>query len=649
MKRNIYKLIITTLVFATAFHASAQTIITTFAGDGYLGGTLYGYGGYTGDGGPAIHAELKFPQDVTTDVAGNVYIADFKNNVVRKVNTAGIISTIAGSDSSGYSGDGGAATNARLYLPIAVKADAAGNVYIADYGNNVVRKVTPGGIITTVAGNGAFDYTGDGGPATAAAISSPSGLAIDATGNLFVSDPNFCVVRKITPAGAITTSVGNATAYGSYSGDGGPATAAQMEGPALMTFDHAGNLYISDTWAGVVRKVDPSNIITTFAGNGLGGYTGDGGPATAAALTPGGLAADDSGSILLADYFNNVVRKINASGIITTIAGNGYGAGLNIGAYTGDGGLAKNAEFFDPASVTISASGKIYIVDSRNDVVRTLSKNRAPFFVGSVSSVTVCENAAVSVNALLSIVDSDVQQTERWSVSAPPTHGSLTGFSTSQMATGGLTNPLDYLSYTPAIGYSGLDAFAVQISDGVDSVNAAISVLIEPLPIAGAITGPDSVCPGAVIALSDIATGGIWTSSNSTTGISGAGEVIGISAGTDIISYTVVNGCGAVSAVHTITVLSPGACTTGLTSVIAKNVGLNVYPNPNSGEFSVNLISGADEQVHIFITTVVGETISSFATSTNKENTVKFNAAAGIYFVSASTTQGRYVTKIVVN
>jgi hypothetical protein len=295
-------------------------IITKVAGTYYTyNGTSWYYGG---DGGLATSAYLAYPFGVALDTAGNIYIADNLNNVIRKITVStGIITTVAGDGSffPGYwpfCGDGGPATDAQLNDPWDVATDRAGNIYIADRGNNVIRKVTVStGIISTVAGNGTAGYSGDGGQATSAKLNGPDGIILDSLGNMYISDDYNNVIRKVTKStGIITTIAGNGTA--GYSGDNGPATSAKLNDPSLkIAFDAAGNFYIADDGNNVIRKVTAATgIITTVAGNGLNGYSGDGGPATSAKLNgPEGVAVDDLGNIYITDE-NNVIRKVNGPG-----------------------------------------------------------------------------------------------------------------------------------------------------------------------------------------------------------------------------------------------------------------------------------------------------------------------------------------------
>src|ERR1022692_1526795 len=341
--------------------AAASGVITTVAGNGAAG--------YSGDGGPATSAKLDQPYAVAVDGPGNIYIADTANNVIRKVAAAtGIITTVAGNGAAYYSGDGGPATNAQLVYPPGVAVDGSGNLYISDL-SNVVRKVAAAtGIITTVAGNGAAGYSGDGGPAINASFHSPSGMAVDGSGNLYIGDTGNDAIRKVAAAtGIVTTVAGNGAA--GYSGDGGPASSAGLSGPQGVAVDGSGNLFVADTGNAVIRKVAAATgIIATVAGNGTAGYAGNGGAAIKAKLSgPSGVAVDGAGNLYIADWQNNLIRRVTAAtGIITTVAGN------RAEGYSGDGGPATSAELNLPIGVAVDSSGNVYIADSNNYRIRLL-------------------------------------------------------------------------------------------------------------------------------------------------------------------------------------------------------------------------------------------------------------------------------------
>ncbi len=325
--------------------------------------------GYSGDGGPAISAQLNQPYSIIFDGHGSMFIADELNNVVRKINPAGIISTFAGNTHNGYFGDGGAATSAELSKPTDLVFDDDGNLYVAEYGNGVIRKIDTSGIITTFAGNGMSGYDGDGGPATNAKLNDPLGMIFDKKGNLYFSNNGFRVVRKVSTSGVITTIAG--TGIGGYSGDGGPATSAKIRLTGYLAIDDTGNIYIPDYLNHRVRKVDTFGIISTIIGNGLSGNGGDGGPALVANIgNMWSVLLDSTCSMYISDRIDPVIRKVNTSGAISTIAGTG------VAGYSGDGGDATSAQFnVEMHCSAIDKWGNLYVADPYNHRIRRITYN----------------------------------------------------------------------------------------------------------------------------------------------------------------------------------------------------------------------------------------------------------------------------------
>lgn len=334
--------------------------------------TVVGTGtvGFGGDGGPATAAQLNSPYGLAMDAAGNLYIADTGNNRIRKVTASGTISTVAGTGIGDFAGDGGVATAAKLNFPIGAAFDSTGNLYIADQGNNRIRKVTPGGVISTVAGNGTAGLDGDGGPATSAQLYTLSGVAADGAGNIYIADSTANRIRKVTPDGVISTLAGSGKLFdpGGFGGDGQLATSARIFSPAGLAVDTGGNVYFADSGNNRVRKITPGGVISTVAGNGIVGYAGDGGPATSAQISIArDITFDTSGNLYIADRSNNRIRKVTPGGVISTVAGNGTAG------FSGDGQLAISGQLSGPTGVAVDAAGNLYIVDAENLRIRKVT------------------------------------------------------------------------------------------------------------------------------------------------------------------------------------------------------------------------------------------------------------------------------------
>ncbi len=331
--------------------------ITTFAGNGASA--------YSGDGGQAVNASLNAPTGVTIDKNGNIFIADRENHVIRKVTASGIMTTIAGTGMAGYSGDGSSATFAQLNTPTGVAVDTLGNLYIADQQNHRVRKINSSGIITTIAGTGVPGYNGDGSSGIFKQLNQPTGVAVESNGIVYIADYGNNRIRKISSTGFISTIAGNGIA--TYAGDGGLAINASLYNPSGIAVGNGGKLYVADNGNHRIRKIESGNIIT-IAGTGIPGNSGDDGPATNATLNyPYGICYSSSGDLFISDQYNSQIRKVNTTGMISRFAGNG-----NSG-FSGDGGNALNAQLSYPGGLCMDSSQNMYIADVVNNRIRKLS------------------------------------------------------------------------------------------------------------------------------------------------------------------------------------------------------------------------------------------------------------------------------------
>jgi hypothetical protein len=349
---------------ASKASASVSYTITTVAGNGKPG--------FSGDGGPAVKAALNKACAVAVDRKGQLYIADYMNHRIRKVSKDGIISTLAGTGQPGHGGDGGPATQAKLNGPYGVAVDEKGNVYVADQRSNRVRKIGTDGIITTLAGTGRRGFAGAGGPASEASLAGPDAVLADTKGNVIIADSGNNRIRRVGADLVINTIAGTTSGY---SGDGGPALKAQLQLPAALALDIQGNLYVGDFRNHVVRKITPDGIISTVAGTGKRGFNGDDRPAISARLNePGGLGVLPDGSLVIADGVNFRVRHVGPEGTISTIAGTGKRA------YGGDGGPALRADLGVLDILAVDAHGDIYLSDHGNNRIRKLTAKLAETF-----------------------------------------------------------------------------------------------------------------------------------------------------------------------------------------------------------------------------------------------------------------------------
>lgn len=384
-------------VLLAGLSTSAQTINT-------ISGT--GTPGFSGDNGPATSAQVNLPSSICRDIFGNVYIADQGNHRVRRIDQDGIITTVAGTGTAGYSGDGGAALSAQINRPSGIAVDELGNVYFSDQLNQRVRRIDADGNINTVAGTGTAGAAGDGGPSLEAQFNFPWGLFLHGT-DLYIADRSNDRIRKLDlDAGILSTVAGNGLM--GAQGDGGPATAARLNRPIAVCVDAQNIMYIADENNERIRRVDlNTGIITTSAGTGTAGFQGDGGQATAARLNkPSGVAVDLAGNLYIGDRFNQRIRRVGTNGVISTIAGTG-----SIG-FLGDGGPATSARLNYPRELFSDGSGNIYFADTDNNRIRKITYCLLPTVptAASSASATVCPGDEVT----LSITTGQLNAATNW-------------------------------------------------------------------------------------------------------------------------------------------------------------------------------------------------------------------------------------------
>jgi hypothetical protein len=534
--------------------------------------------------------------------------------------TPAILNLVAGDFSQGYTGDGGPATKAELAGPSGIAYDATGNLYIADRNNTVVRKVDIAGNITTFAGNGTQGYTGDGGPATSAELNRPEGVAVDANGNVYISDENANVIRKVDTSGTITTFAG--TGAVGYSGDSGPATSAKLNDPIGIAFDPAGNLYIADTPNNVIRKVDTSGKITTFAGNHTQGYTGDGGPAISAQLNaPTGVASDAAGNVYIADEHNYVYRKVDTTGKITTIAGTGsQGAEITCG----NGDAPTKCAFSYGQDVYVSPGGDIYLADSEEAV----------FLIDKAGLITIVNQHQQGLGAgIIGNIDT-VYGTPAVGFVTGDKNGNIlfsdySGVVTSAGTTGGLdfpvqdvytTSPVQYLTLVnpgaATLTFSGTPAITgpYAISGGTCNLSAGLAASAScTLGVTYSPTA-DGSTPGTIVLDTNA------TTSPSTVKLSGTGQgAPTLTATLDPTSLTFTTTTGTTSAAQTAIFTNTGPAPITISNItVTADSGFN-----ESDDCGTSLAAGKVCTISVTFspnqpTTFSGQVlISSDATTTN--------------------------------
>lgn len=443
-------------------------------------------------------------------------------------------------------------------------------------------------MITTIAGTGVTGFSGDGGPATLAQITASGGIAVDHYGNIFFADGSNHRVRRIDAAtGNMSTIAGSGPtgpSMGGYAGDGGPATIARLNGAVGLAIDKIGNLFVVDAGNHVIRKIHPSGIINTICGSGSSGFGGDGGPAIFARLSnPYGISIDDTGNIYIADRINNRIRKISTG-------------------------------------------------------------NHLPFFIsGHIQYLALCQDSARDISSMLGITDADAGQPLSWVLYDAPHHGTAM-VAYSSTSTGGAVATAG-LMYTPTPGYTGNDTFRVRVDDTTSADFTTIYVTVNPAPSAGSLAGSDTLCAGDTMTLAGATTGGTWSSAGMAT-VSPTGMVTGVGTGTAVISYTVTNSCGSDITIHTITVLSAIDCALGIPAATANALAL--WPNPVTTETITVSIPGNGEDATVTITNCLGQAVSEMIFATGKKVSISLDIANGVYFISARSADACRVERVVV-
>ena len=699
MKKNILVVLILSLLIITHYNVDAQRITITLAGGG----------GYNGDGKAGYLTSIGAPNDVCMDAAHNLYFVSNYDHRIRRVSAdKGIVTTVATATSPQY-----------------MCIDPTGELYFSD--GNSIGKVNPStGAVSVIAGLFSAGYAGDNGLATLAKLNQPQGICIDAAGNIYIADQGNNCIRKVTAAtGVITTIAG--TGVAGYTGDGGPATSATLQSPLAICVNSAGDIFFSDQGSGTfsgeyIRKINATTgVISTIAGNG-GGASGDGGPAISAGIgNVNGICVDGSADIYINDISCSCRKITMSTGIITTVAGSDATDG-----YNGDGINSILSLLNYPHGLCVDATGNIYIADNHNDRVRkAIQLTHTPSFAyGKGQYITPCSGYEFSINSLMAITDIDAGQAETWAVINAPINGSLSGFpcTTTSGGSGNLVSPTG-LSYTGNIGSTVPDSFRVRVTDGTfsDTITiyvSAVTLTHAPWPI----SGPDSVCAESVIQLTDSVSSGTWSMSGNNATINAEGYVTGVSFGIDTVIYSINTTCttritttifvkqlpnaGVISGIDSIYVGS----TTNLSNTISGGVwssndnfidtissigqvygvsygantivytvtnggcdgyayfvlfvlnnptsidnitplginALSVNPNPTASRFIINVCSSFDEHATITITNIVGEKMKEITGNTNKPIDASLDVPAGVYLLNATTAHGNVGGKIVI-
>jgi sugar lactone lactonase YvrE len=564
-------------------------IMTTIAGNGSIG--------YSTDGSVATAAKLGQNWGVAADQSGRIYITEQDNYKVRTLDASGVLGTLLGTGLGGYSGDNGAAVSAQIQTPLGIATDHAGNIFVCDQSNFVVRKVNTAGIVTTVAGNGHHGYSGDGAAATNASFNDAYNLATDNVGNLYICDGGNNCIRKVTPDGIISTVAGTGTA--GYNGDNMPATHAYLNKPTGVCVDDFGNIFIADSYNNRVRLVSPAGIITTIAGTGTPGFFGDGGPAVAAYLDdPCGITVDSVGNVYFADLNNFRIRKINKDLTFK----NGHKTSIVVcqdASVSIDSALAiqdLNISLTDTWNLLQDgANGHAtvaYSATSSGGIMVPVGLNYTPGhgFIGADSFKVQVTNG-IDVSVITVYVDV-IAVLSYGGVINGPSYVCAGSSITLTDSTGNGTWSISNLNATVnngvvTGGIPGTDTVRYTISNSCGSITAVKEITIRSLPPAGTISGVPAICIGLGTTFSETVTGGTWSAANTTLGIAPSGLAAGIRAGADTVYYTVYDGfCSNASQFRIIVDSTPFALLYPPDTSFCAGLTVTIADSPATGSWS---------------------------------------------------------------
>ncbi len=670
-------------------------IISTFAGSGAIGGL----GSFSGDGAQASSACLNEPFDVATDKHGNVFISDQQNNRIRRVDTSGVISTFAGNGLNASSGDGGPATAASISLPMGICVDTFGNVYICE--GACIRKINTLGVISTVAGNDTATFLGDGGQATNAQFA-PWDVKTDVFGNLFIRDD--FRIRKVNNLGIISTIAGNGVA--GNSGDGGMATNAQIDYGNGLAIDDFGNIYFCDEESNRVRKIDTFGVISAFAGDGSYSYSGDGGLAVDAGIVqPQFIAINQFNTVIISERANlrkvacptNPPDSINGTSLICIGSTSTFIDSISSGTWAiSDSSIAAINSFGIVTGISAGVATISYSVSNSCGIAyatRSVSVNPSPIStisgpssvcvggtylytasvpggtwgatntLGAISTLGSFTPTTPGVDTLLyTLTNSCGTGTSRLAVSINPlpTAGVILGpadicLGATTMLYGSMPGGI-WLSTNNLVATIGTTGIVSGITLGTDTIKYTVTnmcgtvstyrvISIDAMPTVAGIAGPDSVCVGNTITLTDATSGGVWAVATGAAGALGSGVFTGAHPGTDTIIYTITGACASVAAIHTLYV---SGCTTEVGSLDENNtLGIVLFPNPSTGSFTIKL-PDANSLASVTISDVYGKEIF-LGNLANAETAVSLeNIANGTYIIKVAQGGNVYRGKVVV-